>query len=152
MHVTFTKAAHPRHFPVWVATVGRRRIEGSILGRDPRELPHDVVTLVVERELGITDGFFGTVGAGGTFRSMAKRKNRPGRAVIAENAEALRAAEATVHREWDAWRAGEPTRCAAALSAADAQWAAVPPGGQLTLDFLPVPAHPARPKARTRRR
>ena len=64
--MTFTKAGDPRHLPVWVARDGKRVVRGSILGSDPRGLPHDVVQLVVERALGLDDGFWGTVAAGGT--------------------------------------------------------------------------------------
>jgi len=149
--VTFTKAAHRKHFPIWVAQAGRRRIEGSGLGSDPRHLPHDVVTFVVEKQLRITDGFFGTVAAGGTFRSMAKRKNKPGRAVIAANVPGLDAAEHVVNDTWTKWLAGEETPCSAQLDRAYKEWMALPPGGQLTLEWLPCPAHPATPRRRRRR-
>lgn len=152
MQVTFTKAAHAKDYPVWVAKVGRRVVRGSGLGSDPRRLPHDVVTLIVERELGITDGFFGTVAAGGTFRSMAKPRSTFGRTVIARNRPGLMAAEHAVNAEYQAWVRGGATTCRAALDRAHCEWMALPPGGQLALDWLPTPAHPARPKIRHRRR
>lgn len=151
MEVTFTKAAHRKDFPIWVAQAGRRRIEGAGLGSDPRHLPHDIVTFVVERQLGITDGFFGTVAAGGTFRSMAKRKNKRGRAVIARNVPALMTAEHVVNQTWSTWIAKRDTPCNEALDRAYAEWMAVPPGGQLTVDWLPTPAHPAAPRKKRRR-
>jgi hypothetical protein len=49
MEVTFRKSAGSKCFPVWTATKGKARIAGSPLGSDPRHLPHDIVTLVVER-------------------------------------------------------------------------------------------------------
>src|SRR4051794_5923767 len=106
MRVTFTKKRDAKHYPIWVAQLGKRRIAGSHLGSDPRHLPHDIVTLVVERELGIRDGFFGTVAAGGTFKSMAGSRKPSRRAPIARNRPALRQAELTVHLHWDAWLSG----------------------------------------------
>jgi len=151
VQVTFTKAAHRKDFPIWVAQAGKRRIEGAGLGSDPRHLPHDIVTLVVEKHFGITDGFFGTVAAGGTFRSMAKRKNKPGRAVIARNVPSLGVAELIVNQTWSDWMAKRPTPCNDALDRAYAEWMSLPPGGSLTLDWLPTPSHPAAPRKRRRR-
>lgn len=146
MDVTFTKAAHRKDFPIWVAKAGRRTIAGAGLGSDPRHLPHDIVTFVVEKHLHVTDGFFGTVAAGGTFRSMAKRKNKPGRAIIAANVPGLDFAEHTVNNIWTKWRAGDETPCNAELDHAYSAWMALPPGGQLTLQWLPCAAHPAKPQ------
>ena len=151
MRVTFTKKCDPKHFPVWVAHLGKRRIQGSHLGSDDRHLGHDIVTLVVERELGIRDGFFGTVAAGGVFRSMARHQKPSRRRAIAENRAALDRAEHVVHRHWEAWLEGRPTPCAAPLDAAFERWAAVEPGGTLTLEFLDLPVHPARSDRRRRR-
>jgi hypothetical protein len=149
--VTFTKATHRKDFPIWVAQAGKRRIDGAGLGSDPRHLPHDVVTLVIEKELGITDGFFGTVAAGGTFRSMAKRKNKPGRAAIARNVPTLTAAEHIVNQTWSDWLAGRDTPCKSALDRAYLDWMSLPPGGQVTFEWLSTPAHPAAPKKKRRR-
>jgi len=135
---------------VWVAALGKRRIEGSHLGSDDRHLPHDIVTLVVERELGIRDGFFGTVAAGGVFKSMVRQQKPSRRRAIAGNRAAIDCAEQTVNGHWDAWLHGGLTSCAVALDAALEQWMAVEPGGTLTLDFLDLPAHPA-PRDRRRR-
>ena len=145
MQVTFTKKRDPKHFPPWVAHLGKRRIVGSHMGSDPRHLPHDIVTLVVERELGMRDGFFGTVAAGGVFRSMVGTRKPSRRDPIARNRSALDHAEHTVHEHWDAWLAGRPTPCQAALDEAYTRWMALEPGGTLTLDFLDLPVHPARP-------
>ena len=145
MEVTFTKAAHRKHFPVWVARVGKARVRGSHLGSDPRHLPHDVVTFVVERELGIADGFFATVAAGGTFRSMAKRRHADGRAAIARNRAGIDRAERAVGEAWAKWLAGRPHACAGALDGALAAWMALPPGGELVLTWAERP--PARVRA-----
>ena len=149
MEVTFRKAADRRDFPPWVAVKGRTRIVGSHLGSDPRHLPHDVVTFVVERALRIDDGFFATVAAGGTFRSMRKRRHTAGKAVIAAHRSGLDRAEHVVNGEWTRWRTGEPTACSEALDAALERWRDVTPGGTLTLSW-DVPA-PHRGRARRRR-
>lgn len=147
MEVTFTKAPDRKHLPPWVATKGKTRIEGSHLGSDPRHLPHDIVTLVVERELGVADGFFGTVAAGGTFRSMRKRRHAAGKAAIARNRPGLRTAEVVVNATWAEWLAGQPTACSDALEATLAAWRAVAPGETLTLHWPDRP-----PSSRDRRR
>jgi hypothetical protein len=139
MEVVFRKAAHRKDFPPWVALKGKSRIVGSHLGSDPRHLPHDIVTFVVERELGIVDGFFGTVFAGGTFRSMAKRRHNAGKAVIAGNRPGLDRAEHIVNQTWSDWRAGRPTPCSHALDAALQAWMAVAAGESLTLAW-PTPS------------
>lgn len=149
MEVTFRKALHRKDFPVWVARKGKERVAGAGLGCDRRHLPHDIVTLVVERELGLADGFFGTVAAGGTFRSMKKRRHRAGKAAIARNRPALRRAEHAVNQTWMNWMAGHDTPCAAALDRALAEWRAVQPGGELTLSW---PISTAQTPARRRRR
>src|SRR5207237_10820605 len=113
--VILTKKGDAKHFPNWVAILGKRRIEGSHLGSDPRHLPHDIVTLVVERELGMRDGFFGTVAAGGVFKSMPRPQKPSRRTAIARNRAALQQAEHTVNQHWGDWLAGRPTPCSRAL-------------------------------------
>jgi hypothetical protein len=148
MQVVFTKAAHAKDFPPWVAHKGKTRIVGSGLGCDPRHLPHDIVTLVVEREIEMRDGFFGTVFDGGTFRSMHKKRHAAGKAAIAANRPGLNRAEFVVNTAWADWHAGRPNECNAALDAALAAWKAVAPGGTLTLEWLaPVRSHARRRRA-----
>jgi hypothetical protein len=135
MDVTFHKRAHAKDYVPWIATRGKTRIVGSHLGSDPRHLPHDVITFVVERELDIQDGFFATVAAGGTFRSMRKRRHATGKAVIAANRTGLDQAERRVNQTWQGWREGRPGPCNAALDEALEAWMALPPGGELTLSW-----------------
>jgi hypothetical protein len=133
--VTFTKPLDLRHFPVWVAANGKCRIQGASMGcHDPR-LPHDIVTLVIERELGIRDGFFDTVASGGTFKSMGKRRNTFGRGVIARNRLALQRSEHLVHRTLSEWQTGIRNAATEALDAAEAAWGAVAPGATLSLEW-----------------
>jgi hypothetical protein len=151
MEVVFTKGEHKRHFPPWIAHVGKMRVEGTgPMGSQPWDaLPHDLVTFVVERELRIDDGFFATVAAGGTFRSMGKKRHAAGKATVARNRAGLARAEAVVHEHWDAWRAGDPTACGAALDRALAEWLATAPGDSLTMSWDLVVHGP--PKKRRRR-
>jgi hypothetical protein len=149
VEVTFHRSVDAKHRRPWVAQVGKMRVRGSILGSAVGDdLPHDLVTFVVERELALTDGFFGTVAAGGTFRSMAKKRHRDGKAAIARNRPALDRAERIVHEHWDAWREGRPTPCAAAFERVQADWRAGPPGTDLTLSWDLVVSGP--PKKRRR--
>jgi hypothetical protein len=45
-------------------------------GRAGTELPHDIRHLVVERELGVTDGLWGGIAAGAVFKSMRHLRGR----------------------------------------------------------------------------
>ena len=119
----------------WEATRGRSRIDGAVFGGPPAALPHDLVGLVVERHLGVP-GFWWAVDRGATFRSMRKRPTRPGRAVVREHADRVRAAERAVHEVDGAWRRGEPTPASAELDRLAAEWAAVPVGGSLDATYV----------------
>jgi len=138
VEVTFRKAVGPRDYPPWVARRHKSRIVGSGQGSDPRHLPQDIVTFVVERELGIKDGFFATVAAGGTFRSMSKKRTRDGKDAIANDRSGLGRAEHIVNRVWSDWKAGVPTPCCAILTEMEERWMALPPGGELSLVWLTV--------------
>jgi hypothetical protein len=60
-----SRRPHRRNFPLLIARKASLAFVGSDQGTDPGQLPHDIMTLVVERELCLADGFFGTVEAGG---------------------------------------------------------------------------------------
>jgi hypothetical protein len=112
-------------------------------------LPHDLVTFVVERELGLNGGFFNLTAHGAIFPSSRRRFTRPGRALIAAHRADLDAAERTVNTTADAWRAGRPTP---ALDAAAAAWSGLAVGEsiELTWPTLPLPGSPARRGRRLR--
>jgi hypothetical protein len=148
MEVTFRKASGSGDYAPWIARRHKSRIVGSGLGSDPRGLPHDIVTFLVERELGIDDGFFATVADGGTFRSMVQKRTTYGKSAIARNRHGLDRAEHEVHRVWSAWRAGRPTTCSSVLTSAKKEWMALPPGGEMTLTWPTVGARPARNHSR----
>ena len=106
-------------------------------------LPHDLVTFVVERELGLNGGFFNLTAHGATFRSSRRRFTRPGRALIAAHRADLDAAERAVNTTANAWRAGRPTPV---LDAAEDAWSGLAVGEsiELTWPTLPLPGAPAR--------
>ena len=80
VEASFYRSINAKDRRPWVARVGKMRVDGSILGSSVGdELPHDLVTVVVERDLGIVDGFFATVAAGGTFRSKPRSGSVPAR-------------------------------------------------------------------------
>jgi hypothetical protein len=142
--VTFQKLVE-RRVVTWEATHrSRRPIPGPAmaLGR-PDRLPHDVTQLVVEGVLGIDRGFWGSVAAGATFKSMRCRRTAAGRAVIAANRADLDAGERLVGEHVGRWQRGEPTPVADALDELTARWAAMGDGERLALEW-PTLRTPAR--------
>lgn len=76
-------------------------------------LPHDLVHYVVERELGLTWGFWGLVAAGATFMSVTRcagrkrpRYHEEGQWLIQQHRDELGEAEALVGVLLDVWRTG----------------------------------------------
>lgn len=108
------------------------------------DLPHDLFTFVIESELGIADGFWGTVRSGGVFRSMQAKVTEASRRVMAANAEGIDAAEATVNRLYGAWKRGEPTDPPSVGEALDemlARWRNLDEGAEIELTWdVPVRA------------
>jgi hypothetical protein len=115
-------------------------------------LPHDLVTFVVERELGLAGGFVNLTAHGAIFRSSRRRFTRPGRALIAAHRADLDEAERTVNTTAYAWREGRPTPSNAALDAAAAAWSGLPVGGSIELVWttLPLPGSGTRRAGRGR--
>jgi hypothetical protein len=122
VQVTFYKLVEQRR-SYWEA-VGSKRVHiagsGMALGRG--DMPHDLIQLVAEATLEIEYGFWGCVAAGGTFRSMARKQTRPGRAVIAAHRGELDAAEKLVGVHVNRWTAGLPTPVAVPLKRMDPLW------------------------------
>jgi hypothetical protein len=124
------------------------------------ELPHDLAQFVVEATLGLERGFWNLVANGATFRSIGRRRTTPGRRLIAAYDRELNQAEAVVNTHVQAWRERGPTPAGAALDAMLVRWRALPPGGELVVEWptrrLPGPpprarAAPARRPPRTSR-
>lgn len=106
-----------------------------------RDLPHDLSTFVVEKELGIEHGFWGCLAEGATFRSLRRRRTPQGKAVIDRHLQHLRDAETRVNQIFFAWRAGRPTTISEALDSMLERWRAVPDGGELVVEWAIRDAH-----------
>jgi hypothetical protein len=130
--VTFTKT---ERLCTWVADRGHRRIVPGTTMAAGGDLPHDLVQFVIERAFGMQDGFWGTVADGGTFRSLARKRTQPGRAVVRANRGGLDAAEVVAGTHWSAWRNRRETPVGPALDAMLERWRALPDGGTLTLEW-----------------
>ncbi len=83
MKVFFFKHDEAKRICGWEAVRGKRaRIPGTLMGYGAG-LPHDLAQYVVEAATGFDRGFWGLVARGATFRSMRRRRTKPGRAVVA---------------------------------------------------------------------
>src|SRR5262249_46779953 len=115
MHVEFYKAGEGR-LCGWIATPPKRRpFQGTTMAAG-RDLPHDLAQFVIERELGIRDGFWGLLAHGAWFASVpGRRPTQPGRALVRAHQEALATGEGIVNTHFFAWRHGQPTPVGSAL-------------------------------------
>jgi hypothetical protein len=122
------------------------------------DLPHDLLHFVAEAEFGLDGGVFGDVAAGGNakiFQPVDKtlvakmwRQKRIHKYVLPEGRRSEELAGELEHR----WRTRTaPPALQARLDALAAQWRALPPGGELTLEW-PRPEGRKRHPARDRRR
>lgn len=143
MRVTFTKSDNGRTCG-WVAVRPPRTVVPGATMAAGGDIPHDLSTFVIEQALGIEHGFWGCVAAGATFRSLGRKRTDQGRAVIRRHLPELDDAERRVNEVYIAWRRGEPTPATDALDATLADWRRVPRGGDLVLEWTPVPARRTR--------
>src|SRR4051812_45107456 len=148
MRVEFYKANEGRVCG-WVAMPPKRRpFEGTTMAAG-RDVPHDLAQFVIERALGITDGFWGLLANGATFPSVpGRRVTRPGRALVREHHDSLVSVEVMTNMHFAAWRNGEATPVAAALDAMWVRWQALPEGERLCLEW---PVRRIEPHARPHR-
>jgi hypothetical protein len=149
VRVTFYKLTEKR-LTTWEAARGKRiRVPGSTMALGRGEMPHDLLQLIVEAEMGIVHGFWGCVASGATFRSTGRKRTRPGRAVIAAHRGELDQAEHIVGVHAERWRAGASTPCTAALDAFHALWEKLGDGDRLTVEWptLAVLPNPDRVRA-----
>ena len=100
-------------------------------GARPDRLPHDLLQYLVEAATEYEHGFWDLVSKGATFRSMGRRRTKPGRALIAQHRGEIRAAEGLPNAHVAAWRGGEHTPVTTALDTAARQWAALSVGDRL---------------------
>ncbi|MBW0089641.1 hypothetical protein I4I73_04710 [Pseudonocardia sp. KRD-184] len=169
MRVTFTRTGERRY------AVTAERPVGDRVAADPApgfhaHVPHDLVHFVVERQLGLREGIYGTLADGGdagTFRPLdepyskkwARRNTRPiGRPDMARSERLAQ----LVQGAWEVRHAARPTspgirawldeRAAGVdpalvdelvdrLDELAPRWHALRVGGSITLDW-PAPAHP----------
>ncbi len=134
MVVKFTKVDRGRCCS-WEAIRSKRRRTPGHMGVGHDQLPHDVVQFVVESQLGLDRGFWGLVEMGATFKSLGRKRTKPGRAVIRENVKTLDEAERLAGDHWRAWRDGEKTPLGPTLDSLLAAWRALPDGGSLSLEW-----------------
>src|ERR1019366_6291143 len=107
----------------WEAIRGKRiRVPGATMALGRGDLPHDLTQMVVEATLGVSDGFWGCLAQGATFRSTGRKRTRPGRAVIAAHRTDLVEAEQIVGAPVRGWKAGQPTPTRDALNRFDHLW------------------------------
>ena len=148
----FTKRAGGQCY--WEATRAKRtRVPGTHMGGHvrPGALPHDLGQFVVEAGLGLRHGFWGLVADGATFASMARRRTKAGRAVIAAHRAELDEAEARVNREVALLEAGGDSPVRAEFERIAQLWHALPEGGVLELAW-PLPERPLASQPVSRRR
>jgi hypothetical protein len=154
--VVFRKAK--RGLCAWEAHPPKRRPVAAIGGPGGHGLPHDLLQLLVERELGHRHGFWGCLADGASFRSLVwggRRRTPQGRAVIASHLTELDAAERDANAEAQAWRHGVATAMTPVLVEMRERWLALPEGGEIELDFpltrpapVRLPVDASRPRSR----
>lgn len=130
----------------WVAALPKRRpFQGTTMAAG-RSVPHDLMQFVVERALGIPDGFWGLLSHDAWFKSVpGRRPTRSGRALARAYCVSLVAVEERVNRHYLAWRRGEATPMRRVLDETYARWVELADGEQLVLEW------PIQPLANVRR-
>ena len=135
MFVSFWRVADGA-FSVWEADRGHRRIvPGTVWKEDHWGLPHDLAGLVVEAKLGLTGGFWSCVQAGATFKSLDRKRTKPGRDIVRAHRAELDVAEGEVHHHVAQWQHGRATPVAPALDRFRAEWTALPAGMRLRVHW-----------------
>lgn len=120
----------------WVATPPHRRpFQGTTMAAG-RDLPHDLAQFVVERALGVRDGFWGLLANGASFASVpGRRPTQHGRALVRAHLDSLEAVEGMANAHVVAWRRGAPTPVGPALDVMLARWLALPAGEPLCVEW-----------------
>ena len=135
--ISFHKVMEPSPLAWWEAvrpTGGVVRGGWMPIGRGV--IPHDLGHLATEAHLGISDGFWGLLARGATFkRGTDRRSTRPGRALVAANRAGLQRAEGLGNEHHHAWAQGRPTPVAPTFDRLAAAWTALPDGGTLVVHW-----------------
>ena len=152
MRIHFQKPPEGQTWAAWVVDRGHRRIVRGGMGWAPHwRLTHDLAGYAVERSLGLTSGFWHCIADGATFASTDRKRTRPGRAVIASRRAELEAHDRLTHGHWERWERGGPTPAAPLLDEVAAEWARLPPGEWMTVEW-DLPQRDGRRHVRTRSR
>ncbi len=114
MVVTFTKVDGGRVCR-WEAVRSKRRRTAGHMGVGHDRLPHDLAGFAAESRLGLERGFWGLVEMGATFKSLSRKRTKPGRSIIRENVTTLDEAEHLAGLHWRRWHEGEETPAASGL-------------------------------------
>jgi hypothetical protein len=134
MRVAFHKGNGARTC-TWEATLGKRqRVPGSVMAAG-KDIPHDLAQYVIEAATRCPNGFWGCVAHGARFKSMGRKRTRPGRAVIAEHRAELVASEHLAGEHMFRWRGGEKTDVTRALDQALRQWRGLGTGQVLAFEW-----------------
>lgn len=104
-------------------------------GAAPDRPPHDLIQYVVEAATGYENGFWDLIAKGATFRTTGRKRTKPGRALIAELRAELQESERLANEHIAAWRAGDGTPVADALTDAARQWASMNVGDRLVFEW-----------------
>ena len=148
--MTFTKVLEGRACRWAALRPPRTIVPGPTMAAGP-DIPHDLATFVVERELGIPFGFWGCIAAGATFDTTGRRRTAAGRAIVREHGAELDLAERLVNEIHFGWRRGASTAHDDALDDALVRWKALGDGDSLEMRW-DVPPPVVRRGRRPRRR
>jgi hypothetical protein len=98
-------------------------------------LKQALAQFVVEAALGLEEGFWNLVANGASFKSIERRRTKPGRQLIADHRAELNEVEEIVNVHVAAWRDGDPTPVGPALDAMLARWRALRVGEELVVEW-----------------
>lgn len=98
-------------------------------------ISHDLAQYVIEAATGYQHGFWGLLAAGATFKSIGRRRTKPGRGVIAAHRAELVASEQLAGRHLADWQQGRATSVTDALTRASEQFQALRTAERLVFDW-----------------
>ena len=99
-------------------------------------IPHDLGHMATEAHLQIHDGFWGLLARGATFdHGTQQRRTRPGRRLIRDHRDALRASEALGNHHHFIWATGGSTPVAPTFERLAQLWDATADDGTLTIHW-----------------
>ena len=133
--VTFHKVDGRSPYAWWDAVRPTRgRVTGGYMPIGRGRIPHDLGHMITEAHFEISDGFWGLLARGATFKQgTQQRPTKPGRLLVREHRAALAAAEALGNEHHFAWARGEPTPVGPTFDRFARHWDATPDGGTMTV-------------------